>query len=195
MHSSHFTHIGILYINWEKFASQSISPFFHEIKQQAQAQKAGSTASSNQSKQEGNLWKLLASASESKRKKILLRHVHEKVLKVLNLPADFPLEQHRPLQELGLDSLMAVELRNLLGGGLSLSRALPATLVFDYPTPEALARYLMDELFNKVQKDENIVQAVNAEAALLDEELSEEEAEALLLAELNELKHKESGKQ
>jgi len=51
-----------------------------------------------------------------------------------------------PLSEMGLDSLMAVELRNLLGAAVAAPRPLPATLVFDYPTIEAIARYLADEV-------------------------------------------------
>src|SRR5262249_38673524 len=48
----------------------------------------------------------------------------------------------RPLQELGLDSLMAVELRNTLGA--SLQRTLPATLLFRHPTIDALVEHVLD---------------------------------------------------
>jgi hypothetical protein len=41
---------------------------------------------------------------------------------------------------MGLDSLLAVEIRNVLGRAFGL--ALPATVTFDHPSIEALARYL-----------------------------------------------------
>ena len=45
-----------------------------------------------------------------------------------------------------MDSLMAVQLRNALGTALTLERPLPSTLMFDYPTIDAMAVFLMTRL-------------------------------------------------
>ncbi|MDD9947253.1 MAG: beta-ketoacyl reductase, partial [Myxococcales bacterium] len=66
------------------------------------------------------------------------------VAKVAGLPGAEGVQEARPLGELGFDSLMAVELR--AGLAKAFATTLPATLVFDHPTPRAVAAYLMDRL-------------------------------------------------
>ena len=73
----------------------------------------------------------------------LLRDVvREAVSQVLRLDASQPPGRHDRFTDLGMDSLMAVQLRNRLGITLALARPLPATLMFDHPTIEALAQHL-----------------------------------------------------
>ncbi|OSC35104.1 hypothetical protein B8W66_23475, partial [Mycobacterium decipiens] len=63
---------------------------------------------------------------------------------VLAHPDPATLEPDLPFKDLGIDSLSALELRNTLTRDTGLS--LPATLVFDHPTPSAIAQYLDVEL-------------------------------------------------
>lgn len=87
----------------------------------------------------------LADAPESRRRPLLLGLVQERALRALGMDAGRPVDPRTPLGDLGLDSLLAVELRNTLGSALG--RSLPATLLFDYPTIDALADFLLGELF------------------------------------------------
>ena len=95
------------------------------------------------------------------------------------------IDNGRPLNDLGLDSLMAVELRNMLGAGLELARPLPATLLFDYPTMDALADYLSVHV---LRSRAGAAAPAAAAAAMLDEiaAMTDEEAERLLLEELGD---------
>jgi acyl carrier protein len=82
----------------------------------------------------------LAGLAAGDRPEAITDHVRELAAGVLGVAAAHTLDPHTPLNELGLDSLMAVELRNALSRGIG--RPLPATLLFDYPTVDALARFV-----------------------------------------------------
>ena len=77
---------------------------------------------------------------------MLVQHLTAMGRAVLGLESTQPLDARAPLNELGFDSLMAVELANELSrsAGVPLS----ATLLFDYPTFEALGGYLLAEVLH-----------------------------------------------
>jgi len=113
---------------------------------------------------------------------------------VLRLDPLKPPDRRHRLMDLGVDSLMAVELRNRLTVGLGLARPLPATLMFDYPTIDAIAAHLRQEALalSPTQPDAAAPAATPAPptpARSEDEvaQMSDQEVEALLLQRLESL--------
>ncbi|WP_328338430.1 type I polyketide synthase [Micromonospora sp. NBC_00421] len=86
----------------------------------------------------------LAGLPENERAGAVRHLVHTHVAAVLGLAGPEAVEADRTFQSLGFDSLTAVELRNALSTAVDLR--LPATLIFDYPTPTALTELLHREL-------------------------------------------------
>ena len=121
------------------------------------------------------------------RRQALLAHLTTQALQVLDLDASTSLDPRAALKDSGLDSLMAVELRNALNRHAP--QPLPATLLFDYPTLETLATYLGKrwelEPERSVASQPEATPGSSVAQALPD--MSDAEAEALLRAELDEL--------
>ncbi|MYW49516.1 type I polyketide synthase, partial [Streptomyces sp. SID161] len=82
----------------------------------------------------------MAALGEEERAEALLHTVRAHVAGVLGHTDPGSVETDRAFKDLGFDSLAAIELRNSLSA--ELDQRLSATLVFDHPSPEALAAHL-----------------------------------------------------
>jgi NADP-dependent 3-hydroxy acid dehydrogenase YdfG/acyl carrier protein len=90
------------------------------------------------------LGRRVADAPPAERKELIVQRLVEMGRGVLGLGSTQPLDTRVPLNDLGFDSLMAVELAKALGRTTGI--AVPVTLLFDYPTFDALAGYFLDEI-------------------------------------------------
>jgi polyketide synthase 12/myxalamid-type polyketide synthase MxaB len=123
----------------------------------------------------------LDAAAPARRHGILRDHIAERTRRVLGLEAAQTVDVQRPLKELGIDSLMAVELRNVLKSDLALDGGLPATLVFDYPTVDGIAHFLARDVLG-LETPSSAAAPEPATATVLSrvEDLSDEEVDRLL---------------
>ncbi|MCX5414070.1 type I polyketide synthase [Streptomyces sp. NBC_00059] len=125
------------------------------------------TEAASGTRQEGSgdeLRRRLAGADAEARRQELLALVRSQVAKVLGHERSEAVDVNRGFMDAGIDSLMALELRN--GIGALLGRRLPATFVFDYPSVTAVVGYMLDELFGG--EAENGTQLLEAEIRKLE---------------------------
>nr|AAO65798.1 monensin polyketide synthase modules 3 and 4 [Streptomyces virginiae]ANZ52461.1 MonAIII [Streptomyces virginiae] len=130
----------------------------------ASAGAIGSTAATGSATDENapSSWAArLARLSAADRDRALNELIREQIATVLAHPSPDTIELGRAFQELGFDSLTALELRNRLSTATGIR--LPATLVFDHPSPTALVRHLHSHLPDEAQHTSPTAPGASAE--------------------------------
>ncbi|MBF0099467.1 MAG: acyltransferase domain-containing protein [Desulfobacterales bacterium] len=183
--------IAVIAAQWSQYIQHHPSHFFDHVARFDEVIKT----------QKDNLGLLeqLANSGIQERRTILTMHLKRMVAAVLKMN-DSDVAARERLFDLGLDSVMALELKNLLQKELQI--VLSATLLFDYPTIESLLDYLLDEIL--IKKLPKIQEIQNPQSPNIDvdskhglnptqvsiDTLSEDEAEDLLLAQLDKLENR-----
>ena len=166
---------AVLPIEWQSFLAQqpTVPPVLSTLLQDAPPEASGSRTVPPKP---GATRDRLAQATGAERGDLLVAHVQEQVAQVLGLAASQPPAPDDGLTEMGMDSLMAVELRNRLQASLGLTLA--STMAFEHPTVGALAAFLAGEL----GLGEGAAQTTSAPASTRGMAVGQEEGEQRVLA-------------
>ena len=116
--------------------------FFAKLAGQSQAQEDDHAQHSEQPMGFRERWLQTDTEQQSS---VLITHLQSVAAQVLGISSPEQIPLRKGLTDLGLDSLTAIELRNHLAK--SLEQPLPSTLLFDYPTLDALFQYINQEIF------------------------------------------------
>jgi aryl carrier-like protein len=142
--------VGVLPVDWPallaQFPPDSVPPLFSVIASQQPQTGPGSLADGHSSIAES-----IAAARVEERGGMVLAHLRQQVADVLGISATELAGTQQPLNELGLDSLMAVELKNRIETRVGV--ALPISTFIEGPNIEARARLITERLSIAPQPD------------------------------------------
>ena len=183
--------IGIMAMNWQQFIKQfpnaNSNPFYENIKINQKANLIETVSGKNHAKAKISGWRdTLLSTPHTQRSKLLIKLLESGVNVVIGANENESIGLRKPLFDLGLDSLTAVELKNRIEANLGC--ALSPTLLFDYPTLEALSEHLkslIPEIFETTPIDSTPIKLEGSESAGEDfDEMSQDELERLLASKI-----------
>lgn len=137
--------MGVFPMNWpmfmKQFAEDQQPPFVSLMAKQAV--KSGAAKPAGQSKMTDILVQLKNSSGDEQ-KAMLVSYISEQLVQVLGLDSSQNLPANQPWNELGLDSLMTVELKNRLDRSLSVS--VPIETIMQEATTVLIADMIIDRL-------------------------------------------------
>lgn len=142
-----------------KFDGGTLPPMFVDLINAPTRRQVDDSLAAAKSK--SALLQRLEGLPEDEQHAVLLDLVRSHIATVLGSASPEAIDPDRAFQELGFDSLTAVEMRNRLKSATGL--ALSPTLIFDYPNSAALAGYMRRELLGSSPQDTSAVAAGEAE--------------------------------
>jgi acyl transferase domain-containing protein len=172
--------VCVLPLDWNRWAklypAYMAKPFFAGLQHENTAEPEPSRSS----KAAHELLDRLQDTPESMRVDRIREFVEKAAANLLGFPPGHWLDPLQPLNEVGLDSLMAVELGKAVGAGVG--RSLPATLLFNYPTVEDISAFLSKLLFPAPAVAEPVERLPGARRSAWDDigDLSDEEVDRRL---------------
>jgi acyl carrier protein len=173
---------GVMKVEWRLFkklyAGRELSlRFAHLVDSSRDAEESGKRGSSA-------LRHALLAAEPAQRRTMLSTALQEQVARVLGVPTD-KLDLEKPLSELGLDSLMAIELRNWVEGDLRLS--LPAVELLKGPSVLQIADKLLEQFGQKHEESGAAAPGERIEKAPSEKGEREQKEAAELLSKVDEM--------
>jgi acyl carrier protein len=137
--------IGVLDVDWSRLARQAGERLGAPLQRLAAQQQALAEASGEIPAGSPPYVAVLADTPAAERPRLLQGFVQQQLAKVMGVSDPDQIDPGEPLFNLGLDSLMALELMVLLEKNLGIT--LTESLVFEHPTIEELVRYFLGVLF------------------------------------------------
>ncbi|XTZ15526.1 type I polyketide synthase [Micromonospora echinospora] len=138
-------------VDWSRFAPVFASarprPLISDLPEVAALRTGPDPAGDGGDEALTGLRKQLADLTTAEQNRLLVDLIRTAAAEVIGHDSPYALEPDRPFRDLGFDSLTAVELRGRLAKATGLSPA--SSVVFDYPTPQALAEHLRGELVSE----------------------------------------------
>ncbi|MEO1374089.1 MAG: type I polyketide synthase [Cyanobacteria bacterium J06635_10] len=182
------TQVAVSPINWTKFLQQFSQGNQPPLVNNFVTQTSVVVEEESSSSEDVSLLEQLQETIVSERENLLIARIQDEVVKVLQFDSSYRPNPRSGFFDMGMDSLMSVELKNQLEKMVGSS--LPSTLTFEYSTIEALAQYLLEKVIS-LEVVENVEEAPEVEPVedFVDDilQLSEAELSDMVDKELEEL--------
>jgi acyl carrier protein len=155
--------LAIMDVDWTQFSGATQRPLLRDLPDVELA--ADGPAAAGDELTEVELRQQLAGLPRARQTQVLTDLIRNGAASVLGHDSAEAVEATRTFGDLGFDSLTSLEMRQHLNAATGLK--LPATLLFDYPTPAVLAEYLWAETFEQETDHQPVLDELDRLTSLL----------------------------